>query len=79
MGRGRGRELAPYAELLEVLDALPLLVRERRRQLKLTLREAGEAAGVGFNTLYRVESRIGECSLSSAVAILRWLGGTDGG
>lgn len=74
MGRGQGRELAGYAELIEVLEALPLLVREHRRRLKLTLREAGERAGVGFNTLYRLESRVGDCSLSNALAILRWLG-----
>ena len=84
MGRGQGRELAGYAELIEVLEALPLLVREQRRRLGITLREAGEQSGVGFNTLYRIEARVSECSLSNAVAILRWLGadppgGTGGG
>ncbi|MFG1683531.1 helix-turn-helix domain-containing protein [Nonomuraea sp. NPDC049269] len=55
-----------------VLAALPELVREVRRARGLSLRAAGDQAGCGFNTLSRVERGM-DCSLSSTLAILRWI------
>lgn len=63
---------SPYRELISVLDALPLLLREHRRKRQLSLRDAADAIGCGFNTIYRIENG-GDCQLSNAVAVLRWL------
>lgn len=61
-----------YEELISILEALPTLVREKRRRDRLTLRGAGERSGIGFNTLSRVEQ--GEqCSLSNALRLLHWV------
>lgn len=63
----------PYAELVSVLAALPLLLRETRRQRGLSSRAAARQIGCSFSTVSRIES--GEdCALSNAVAILRWIG-----
>lgn len=64
--------LTSYTELADILDRLPLLLREARRGRRLSLRAAGEQSGVPFNTLTRVEHGK-ECSVANAVAILRWL------
>lgn len=40
------RGLASYSEVLEVLDGLPVAVREARRLRGLTLRATADAAGV---------------------------------
>lgn len=62
-----------YDELIGVLEALPVLVREKRRRDRLSLRRAAELTGVGFNTISRFEQ--GEaCSLGNAVQLLRWVG-----
>jgi transcriptional regulator with XRE-family HTH domain len=66
--------LTPYGELADVLKHLPVLVRENRRRRGLSLRAAAQEAGVSFSTVARAES--GEdCALSSAIALLNWLGG----
>jgi len=65
--------LTSYAELADVLGNLPLLLREARRARGLSLRAAAAQLGIGFTTVSRMES--GEdCALSSAMAVLRWLG-----
>lgn len=64
--------LTSYTELADVLDHLPLLVREKRRRLGLSLRGAARLIGCSFSTITRFE--YGEdCNLSNATAILRWL------
>ncbi len=61
-----------YAELVSVLQALPLLVREKRRRDGLSIRAAAKLVGVSFGTLNRFET--GEdIVLSNAVALLRWV------
>lgn len=61
------------AELLEVLDLLPLPVREKRRRDGLSVRAAARDLRVSFSTLSRVEH--GEdCSLSNARTLLAWVG-----
>jgi hypothetical protein len=64
--------LSSYAELAEILEILPVLLREGRRSRRLTLRAASEQTGVGFNTILRVENG-NECSVTNAIRILRWL------
>lgn len=65
--------LAGYEDVLAVLDALPVLVRETRRRKGQSLREAATASGCSFSTISRCESRKGDPSLSSIAAILRWV------
>ncbi|TMR11043.1 helix-turn-helix transcriptional regulator [Nonomuraea turkmeniaca] len=62
----------PVHDALEVLAAMPELLREARRARGLSLRAAADEAGCNFNTLSRVERGI-DCSLFNAVAILRWV------
>lgn len=64
--------LTSYTELSELLDHLPLLLREARRKRRLSQRAAAEQIGCSFSTVSRMEG--GEdCALSNAVAVLRWL------
>lgn len=64
--------LTPYAELAEVIDRLPLLLREARRAHGLSVRKAAAEIGCSFSTISRMEN--GEdCALYNAVAVLRWL------
>lgn len=62
----------PYTELADVLDGLPLLVREARRARGLSLRAAADQIGIGFATVSRIEGG-NDCALSNAVAVVRWL------
>lgn len=66
--------LSSYAELIDVIEHLPVLVRETRRRKGLSLRAAGELIGVGFNTIKRFED--GDVVHSkNLVALLRFVGG----
>lgn len=64
--------LTPYAELAEVLANLPLLVRERRRQERLSIRAAAEQIGISFSTIHRMEHG-DDMNEASLAAVLRWL------
>lgn len=66
-------ELTPYSELADLLGHLPLLLREARRQRRLSVRAAATQLGMSFSTVSRIESG-DDCVLSNAVAVLRWLG-----
>jgi hypothetical protein len=67
-------ELSSYAELVDVLGLLPVLVREARRRRRLSLRAAAAQMGVSPSTAMRIEEGQ-DCALSNAVAVLRWLDG----
>lgn len=69
-------ELTGYAELIGIIDVLPTLVREKRRRLGLTLRQAEAQCGVGLTTLHRYEKRE-TISQEGLVALLRWIGTPD--
>ena len=64
-----------YDELIRVIAEVPTLVCHKRRAEGLSLRQAGEASGVHFVTLARIER--GENAMRSDIltALLRWLGG----
>lgn len=63
-----------YNELADLLTSLPLLLREARRQRRLSQRAAAEQLGCSFSTVSRIEA--GEdCALSNAVAVLKWIAG----
>lgn len=65
-------ELTSYGELAQVIENLPLLVREKRRREGMSLRTAAADSGVHFMTLRRFE--LGEnAAMSSVVCLLRWL------
>lgn len=64
--------LTSYAELADVISNLPLLLREARRQRRLSLRAAAREMGVSFSTVYRIEQG-DDCALSNAMIVLRWL------
>lgn len=61
-----------YSELAEVLHHLPLLLREARRQRRLSLRKAADQIGCAMTTVLRFEEGQ-DCNLSNAVKILHWL------
>ena len=64
---------ASYFELAVIAENLGILVHEKRRRLHLTLEQAGEASGVSYATIRRIEK--GEDSLRSSMpGLLRWLG-----
>lgn len=69
--------LSSYAELIAILDALPVLSREKRRRLGLTLRTASQASGVPFNAIKRIEDGTADPSWKSARNLLRWIGLPD--
>ena len=69
-------DLSSYAELIGIIEALPVLVREKRRRLSLGLRAAADQSGVGMSTISRFEN--GEnLSQDGLVALLRWVGTPD--
>lgn len=67
-------ELATYAELAAVLDAAPLLLRERRRERRLSMRAAAGEIGCGATTILRFESGDGGIATDTLIQIVRWLG-----
>jgi hypothetical protein len=62
--------LAPYADLIAVIDALPVLVREARRRKGHSLRGAAAESGVPVTTLWRLEQGR---AYSSIKAMLRYV------
>ena len=72
MSEGSG--LSTYAEMIEVLDALPLLMREKRRRDGISMREAARQMGIGLSVIHRIEGGEG-IHLSNARSALRWLDG----
>lgn len=61
-----------YADLAQVIENLPLLVRENRRRRGLSLRASADEIGCGFTTLMRIEDGAGFNSRIT-VDLLRWL------
>lgn len=67
-----GGDLTPYAELADVIAHLPVLLREARRQRRLSMRAAASEIGCSFSTVSRIEAGH-DGAVSNAVAVLRWL------
>jgi ribosome-binding protein aMBF1 (putative translation factor) len=70
------RAPSSYAELVSVLDSLPVLVRERRRRLGLSLRSAATAIGTDASTLIRFETGKGT-AFPLVRRLLLWVGEPD--
>jgi transcriptional regulator with XRE-family HTH domain len=67
---------ASYLELADLLNSLPLIVREARRARNISQKAAAEQIGITDRTIRRLEN--GEdVNLSTAVALLRWLPASD--
>ena len=63
-----------YDELIDVLESLPVLVREKRRRLGLSIRAAAREAGIPFSSLDRFERRQTAPDLMRTVLpLLRWV------
>lgn len=58
--------------MLQVLDDLPLIIRETRRRKRLSLRAAGKEAGVSFATIDRAERGEVEANVTTLRALLLW-------
>jgi predicted transcriptional regulator len=59
--------------VIQVLDALPELVSEKRRREGLSLRQTAQLMDMSFSTVQRCEAGH-DISLSNAVKFLYWLG-----
>lgn len=68
------QHLPSYTDLADLLERLPVLVRETRRRKGLSLRQAEAECGVSTGTLSRFEAGRLDCSLRNAQRLLRWLG-----
>jgi predicted transcriptional regulator len=65
--------LTTYAELLTVLDDLPVILRETRRRLGLSQRAAAEAAGVTYQSINWIEQGRLDIPLRAVKVVLRWV------
>lgn len=61
-----------YLELADVIAAIPLLLREKRRTRGLSIREVGKEMGISHSTVARIESG-NDYVASHAVIVLMWL------
>lgn len=69
--------LSSYAEVIAVIEALPVLVRETRRRRGLSLRQAARNIGsVEASTLHRFEGGQ-QIHSGNLLALLRWVGTPD--
>lgn len=64
--------LTTYSELADVIDNLPLLVREARRARGLSQRAAADQIGVAFSTVSRSEAGF-DTRGSNLRRLLLWL------
>lgn len=69
--------LTTYEELAQVVDSLPMLVREKRRREGLSLRGAAKQIGCAFSTLDRFERGDQGWNGRLLADLLRWLGGAS--
>jgi transcriptional regulator with XRE-family HTH domain len=69
-------KLSPYAELIDLIENLPILVRETRRRRGLSMRAAADLTGLSFTTFARFEDGRPAHSLA-VIALLRFVGDLD--
>lgn len=65
--------LSSYAELVALIEHLPMLCREKRRREGLSVRAAAKLLGFSFSTLSRFENGK-DGNMATLVAVLRWVG-----
>lgn len=60
-------------EAIDLLEKLPMLLRDTRSARGLSLRDVERQTGVSNAVVSHMERGIGEPSMRNAIAILRWL------
>jgi len=65
-------ELSTYGQMVEVIENLGFLVREKRRERRQSIRAAAAEAGLAPSTIHRLENGTG-VSQDGLAALLRWL------
>lgn len=65
-------QLTGYDEMADVLEKLPLIVRETRRARRLILRDAAQQIGCSASTVMRFERGEGG-TLDLVIRLLRWV------
>jgi len=70
-----GARPATYAEIADILEELPEIVRHARRLYGISHRALSEIAGgsPAYSSIYRLENRTGTIELTSAIALLKAL------
>jgi hypothetical protein len=61
------------SDLDDVLNGLAAAVRNKRKATKQSVRAVGAEIGIPWNCVSRAERRVGEPSVATFVALLRWL------
>jgi|GEM_PF-3177534 len=64
--------LTGYDELIELLNAVPTILRETRRRKRMIMAEAGQEIGVAASTIMRWEKGEAEPGIQGIIKILRW-------
>jgi DNA-binding XRE family transcriptional regulator len=64
--------LTGYDELIEILTAVPTILRETRRRKAMNMAQAGDAVGVAASTIMRWEKGDAEPGIQGIIKILRW-------
>jgi hypothetical protein len=62
-----------YAELIYILDNLPLLVREKRRRDGLSIRAAAKLIGIPFGNVDRFERGLDVNVATTLMPLLKWV------
>jgi transcriptional regulator with XRE-family HTH domain len=65
--------LRSYGEIIDLLDALPTLIRETRRRKGLTLRQAEKVLGLSYATISRYETGTQGPDVTNLRKILLWM------
>lgn len=68
------KDLAPYGELIDTLNSLPVLVRETRRRRGMSVRAVGRELDMSDVTIGAVEKGNSDPVLSTVVTLLEWVG-----
>ena len=66
-------ELWPADGLRDILNGLAVAVRNKRKATGQSVRAVGAELGIPWNCVSRTERRIGEPSVATFVALVRWL------
>lgn len=70
------KDLSTYDELINILDNLPLLVKEKRRRLGISQRELGRIINIAYSTISRFEG--GEqMHITTIRPLLEWISVND--
>jgi transcriptional regulator with XRE-family HTH domain len=68
-----GRTLTPIAQLVGILENLPMLLREARRVRGLYLYEVAEQTGINISLICRIENGHDTYHMNQVVPLLKWL------